>query len=225
VDYVKETYSYYTNGYQEEYYSYFWNPFALAYADTYHNLSDSLGHTLEFYSKSIDLNTFQYTYGYKYIYSYNSFQQPSEILEQLLNLVSLDWYDYSRRVDTYDANQNCTVELDQLHDTVSSSWMNLYKQEHFYSFTNGIREIQNLSDYCFFSNPLQAGNSVFCPNLIPGKSYRISLMNMQGQTVSATILHAGESFSVPQDISAGMYLMQIMDNEKVVATGKIIVRN
>ncbi|TRZ75961.1 MAG: T9SS C-terminal target domain-containing protein [Bacteroidetes bacterium] len=225
VNYVKETYSYYTNGNQEEYYGYLWNPFTLAYTDTYYNLNDSLGHTLEYYSKSIDWGTFQYTYGYKYIYSYNSFQQPSEILEQLLNLVSLNWYDYSRRLDTYDANQNCTVELDQQYDTVSTAWINLFKQDHFYSFTTGIREIQNLSDYCFFSNPLQAGNSIFCPNLITGKTYRINLMNVQGQTVYTTILHTGESFSVPQDISAGMYLMQIMDNEKVVASGKVIVRH
>jgi hypothetical protein len=225
VNYVKETYSYYSNGNQEEYYSYLWNPFISDYTNTFYDLNDSLGHTLEFYSKSVDLGTFQYTYGYKYIYSYNSYEQPSEILEQLLNLVSLDWYDYSRRLDTYDANQNCIVELDQQYDTVSTAWTNVFKQDHFYSITNGIPELQKLSGYCFFSNPLQAGTSVFCPNLVSGKTYRIKLLNMQGQIVCTAILHTGESFSVPQDISAGMYLMQILDDEKMVASGKVIVRH
>ncbi len=225
VNYVKETFSYYTNGNQEEYYGYLWDPITLAYKDTYYNLNDSLGHTLEYYSKSLDGVTFQYTYGYKYIYTFNSFQQPSEILEQLLNLVSLNWYDYSRRLDTYDANQNCTVELDQQYDTVSTAWINLFKQDHFYSYTNGIREIRNLSDYCFYSNPLQAGNAVFCPNLVTGKTYRINLINVQGQTVCTTILHSGESFTTPEDISAGLYVLQIMNDDKVVASGKVIVRH
>jgi hypothetical protein len=39
------------------------------------------------------------------------------------------------------------------------------------------------------------------------------------------VLHTVESFSVPQEISAGMYLMQITGNEKVVASGKVIVRH
>lgn len=225
VNYIKDTYSYYTNGYQDEYYSYLWDPLTLAYKDTYYNLTDSLGHTLEYYSKSVDGVTYQYIYGYKYTYTLNSYQQPSEILEQDLDLVSLNWYDYSRRLDTYDANQNCTVELDQQYDTLSTAWTNIFKQQHFYSYTNGIREIRNASDYCFYSNPLQAGTPVYCPNLTPGKTYRINLLNVQGQTIYTTILHTGESFSVPENISAGMYLMQIMDNEKVVASGKVIVRH
>ena len=225
VDYIKETHSYYMNGSQEEYYSYIWNPFTLAYKDTYYNLNDSLGHMLEYYSKSIDWGTLEYTYGYKYLYSYNSNQLPSETLEQLLNLVSLNWHDYSKRINTYDANLNCTVELDQQYDTVSTSWVNVFKQNHYYFFTNGIPEKQQLNDYCFFSNPLQAGNSIFCPDLANGNTYRINLISMQGQTVYTTILHKGESFSVPSNLSAGMYLMQIIDDLKLVTSGKVIVKH
>ena len=70
-----------------------------------------------------------------------------------------------------------------------------------------------------------AGNSIVCPNLVTGKTYRINLINMQGQMVYTTNLHSGESFSVPPDLSSGMYLMQILEDQKLVASGKVIVKH
>ena len=224
VNYSKDTYSYYSNGNQDEYTGYFWNPISLSFMDVNYIRSDSSGYELEYYSKSIDWTTYQYTDGYKYIYTYNTFHNTDQILEQSLNVVSLAWYDFSRRQDTYDANQNCTVELDQNYDTLSLAWTNTYKQDHFYSYSSGIHGIPGTSEYCYFSNPAEAGERIVCPNLMAGKTYFIYLDDLQGRRVYTTNIHPGESFTVPGDLASGMYMMQLLEDGKIIAAGKLIIR-
>lgn len=223
VNNMKETYSYYSNGIEDEDYQYAWNPNTQAYMDINYNENDTSGYTIEYYSKYIDWNSYVYTYGYKYDYTYNANHNMLESLQQLLNLNTLAWYDYSRRTDSYDANGFCTLELDQSYDTVSATWTNTFKQDHFINFTSSIREIPGMKDYCFFSNPLQAGEKIECQNLPQGTSFRISLINTVGQEIYSTSLSSGESFYVPLDIPAGMYLMQINGNSRILASGKVII--
>jgi hypothetical protein len=117
VNYSKETYSYYSNGNNNESTSFLWNPLLNLFMDNSYNKSDSLGYSLEYYSKSIDGTTYDYTDGYEYIYTYTSFHTTDVALEKQLNPVSLTWYDYSQRLDTYDAHQNLVTEIDQSYDT------------------------------------------------------------------------------------------------------------
>jgi hypothetical protein len=222
-NYMKDTYSYFANHQPWEHYQYAWNPDTSVYMDVYYSLNDSTGLMLQYYSKFLDWLTYQYTGGYKYIYSYTPFNRPSEILQQLLDLGGYTWYDNSRTLYTYDGNENNTVEVDQIYDSGSDVWVNQFKRDHFYSFTTGIREIPGTQDYCFFANPVQAGTTVICPNLESGKNYSINLVNMQGQRVFSAIIHSGESFTVPQDLSTGMYLMQLVENGKLAASGKVII--
>ena len=223
VNNTKDTYSYYTSGIQEEHYQYFWNPIGVNYLDTYYNLNDSIGYPSEFYSKNIDYSTYQYTSGYKYLYTYTSQHRPLVILNQSLSIPSLIWKDNSRRTDTYDVNGNCITETDQQYDSVSVQWVNTFRQDHFYTMTTGIHEKPKVSTYCFFSNPMQSGQSVVCPDLDAGKSYQILLLNMMGQLIQTVNLHAGESFTIKQNLSPGMYFIQIIENGKDVASGKVII--
>ena len=70
---------------------------------------------------------------------------------------------------------------------------------------------------------MQSGQSVVCPDLDAGKSYQILLLNMMGQLIQTVNLHAGESFTIKQNLSPGMYFIQIIENGKDVASGKVII--
>jgi hypothetical protein len=209
---TKDTFSFYSGGIPYEHYQYTWNPLGLVYLDTYYNKNDSTGYL-----------TYQYIFGYQYLYTYTATHKPLVTMNQLLKIPQLTWFDNSRRTDTYDGNQNCITEIDQQYDTISAAWTNTFRQDHFYSFTTGIHEHHTVSDYCFFANPMQAGQPIVCSNLVAGKNYQVFLMNMQGQLIQSTNLHAGESLTVPQNLSAGMYMMQIVEGGKNVATGKVII--
>lgn len=223
-NYGKDTYTYYTSGLQHEITNYYWNPLALSYMDVYYAAYDSLGYQVDYYSKSIDWNTYVYTSGYKYVYSYTPLHTMDHTLEQMLDPIMLAWYDYSKRQDTYDANLNLILELDQNYDTLTHAWTNAFKQDHFYTHTSGIREKHGMSEYCYFANPLESGKSIVCPNLAAGKNYLVNLDNLQGQAVFTRNIHTGESFSIPGNLATGMYMMQIIENGKMVAAGKVIVK-
>ena len=224
VNYSKQTYNYFSNGYPHETTGYTWNPLTLAFMDVSYNENDSLGYQLSFYSKSVDGTTYQYTGGYKYIYTYTSFHRTDNTLEQLMDPITFDWYDYSKRTDTYDADQNLTIELDQNYDSSTHSWTNTFKQEHFYSYTSGIVEKHGMTEYCYFANPLDAGRSIVCPNLKEGRNYVITLYNLQGQIVYNKSVHSDESVSFPHNLATGMYMMQLLEDGKMVASGKVIIR-
>jgi hypothetical protein len=224
VNYSKETYSYYSNGTVDEYTGFLWNPLLLSFMDYSYNKSDSSGYTLEYYSKTIDETSYVYTDGYKYIYTYTPFHNTDNILEKQLDPVSLAWYDFSHRLDTYDANQNLTTEIDQNYDTLAMTWTNTYKQEHFYTYSTGIHELGRTSDYCFYANPIEAGKSIVCPNLDAGRNYIVSLNDIQGRLVCTKNIISGESITVPATLAPGMYMLQIISEGKTLACGKMIVR-
>lgn len=224
MNYSKETYTYYSNGYNDETTTYLWNHLLSVFMDNSYAKSDSLGYTLEYYTKFIDGLTYDYYGGYKYIYSYTPTHYTDVILEQQLNPFSLAWYDFSHRLDTYDSDQNLILELDQNYDTLTSVWTNTYKQDHYFSSTSGIHEKGRTSDYCFYANPISAGQSITCPNLSAGKNYLINLCDMQGRVVYGRDIYAGESFTVPENLPKGMYLMQILSDGNLQASGKVIIR-
>jgi hypothetical protein len=220
--YEKQTFTYHPNGQMQDNQSYRWNPFGMIFMDVSDYSFDSIGYYLSYYYKYLDPD-YQYTGGYRYSYTYNALHQTDELLGQDLDGPSNTWIDRSKRLYTYDGNNNNTVELDLAWDTGLNDWVNSYKMEHFYSDFIGIGEPKAVTDYCFFSNPLERGETINCPALQPGKSYQLTLLNLNGQAVASTTIRAGESYQVPQDLSAGMYLMQLCERGMIVATGKMIV--
>jgi hypothetical protein len=218
-----QTNSWFLNGVQDTMYQYYWNPNASNWMDTYYSHNDSLGYTTEYYSKSIDWSTYTYIFGYRYLYFYNSQNEPTEYQHYNLNIQTNDWDLDSHHLYTYDGNGNNTVELDQSYNDSTSSYENEFKVDHFYSFTTGIFENHGLSSLCYYSNPLPKGKPIQCQNLQSGKNYQVNLYSMKGQLVYSTFIHAGESLYLPQTLSEGPYLLQVLGDEKVISQGKIIL--
>jgi hypothetical protein len=223
ISYSRDTYTYYANGQTNEYYQYYWNPLDLTYMDAFYMKYDSVGYCLEFYSKYIDYNTWEYTQGYRTVYSYNSSHQLSEGLSQQMDVSTGTWYDTNRKLFTYDPNGNNTIELEQVYDSGSATWQNYFKIEHYYSFTSSVNDIKGLQDYCYFRNPLQPGRSIVCPDLDYGKRYCVRLYNLGGQQVCMTNLLRGDSFIIPDNLPSGMYLLQVEESGKTIAAGKVIL--
>ncbi len=223
-NFEKLTYTYHPNGVANEFYSFNWDPIHAVFMDLQYSRSDTSGNNVEYYSKSMDYTTYLYTNGYRQLYTFDSYRVQL-CLSQDLDVLSNTWIDDSRRTSTYDGNFNNTVELDEVYTPGTATWANAYKQEHFYSDFIGINDKPGVKDYCFFSNPIQAGQSINCPDLKEGSDYQITLINMRGQRVYNINLKAGGSFSVPSTMPAGTYVLQIIEKGKLPVSGKVIVVN
>lgn len=220
-----QTNSYFINGIQDTMYQYYWNPNNSDWMISYFSRNDSLGYTMEYYSKSIDWTTYTYISGYRLLYFYNSQNQPTEYQHYDLNLVTNNWDLSSHHLYTYDGNGNNTEELDQIYNDTTSTYENEFKVDHFYSFTTGITEKYRNNSMCYYANPLPKGEPIQCQDLQSGKDYRVSLYSVKGQLVYSTVIHAGESLFLPQTLTEGVYLLQIFGDGQLISQGKIIITN
>lgn len=219
----KAQFNYYTNNFPKEYSQWEWNPLNNTWMDTWYSLTDSTGYQAEYYSKTLDHTNYTYTFGYRYTYFYNTASQCTEYDHYDLNLATLAWDITARRQYTYDINGNNTIQLDQNWDAGSSAWVNYFKLENFFSVYTGIKEKPGLSSVCTFANPLHQGETIHCPNLIPGRDYTVILLNVSGQGVLHFDYHGGEPLQLPSSLAPGMYLLQILDHGQMVTSGKVIL--
>jgi hypothetical protein len=220
-----QTNTWFLSGVQDTMFQYYWNPNTSNWMITYYNHNDSLGYTTEYYSKSIDWTTYMYISGYRFLYFYNSQNQPTEYQHYDLNITTNNWDLSSHHLYTYDGNGNNTMELDQSYNDTTSSYENEFKVDHFYSFTTGIHELPGLSSMCYYANPLPKGKPIQCQNLENGKNYLVNLYSIKGQVVYSTFIHSGESLYLPETLSEGLYLLQVIQDGKVISQGKIILTN
>jgi len=220
-----QTNSYYSNGIQDTVFQYYWNPNTSNWMASYYSLNDSSGYVNEYYSKSIDWTTYTYVSGYLFQYFYNSQNQTTEYQHYNLNITTGNWDLSSHHLYTYDGNGNNTMELDQNYNDTSSSYVNTYKIDHFYSFTTGIFKKTGLSSTCYYMNPLPKGKPIQCQNLQDGKNYEINIYSTKGQQLYTSLLLKGESLFLPQNLADGVYFLQVVSNGKIIAQGKIILTN
>lgn len=223
VNYSKAQFNYYTNNFVKEYSQWEWNPLNSTWMETWYSLSDSTGYQTEYYSKTLDHTTYTYIFGYRYTYSYNTSNQCTEYDHYDLNLSTLNWDITARRLYTYNADGNNTIQLDQNWDPGSSAWVNYFKIENFFSIYTGVREKPGLSSVCTFANPMQKGETINCPNLSPGREYTMILLNVSGQGMLHFGYHGGEPLQLPSSLATGMYLLQILDHGQTVSSGKVII--
>ena len=220
----KDQYVYYSNNVQKTRNQYYWIPNGSSWMESYYTLNDSIGYMLEYYMKSIDFQNSTYIFGDRYLYSYNTQHNYIEYDHFSLDIPSGNWIPSGRRQFTYDQNANNTVQLDQIWDIGSNSYLNYYKIENFFSFTTGIREKKDLSGYCFYPNPIRKGMPVSCQGLKANEEYSIMLYNLNGQLIFTSPIHSGEQFIFPGNIAPGMYLLTLSLKNRLITTGKVVVK-
>ena len=226
INFSKDHYDFFTNNYIKTHFQWYWNPLNSTWMDTGYSLNDSLtGTTLENYSKTLDLTTYTYLFGYRYVYTYNVAGQCTEYEHFNLNISSGVWEPSGKRLYTYDINGNNTIQLDQTYNTATLTWDNYFKLENFYSIPTGITERSPLSSVCVFANPLHQGEAINCPNLSYGNDYMIILFSLNGQSMFHSAYHAGEALRMPAGLASGMYLLQILDQGQLITSGKVILKD
>ncbi len=222
-NYRKVTYTYHPNGNAQAQIEVQWNPIQSSWMDTYLYSTDSSGYILEYYSKIIDYNTYLYSSGYRYIYEYGENHQVLSTLQQQLDPSLNDWYDASRRLDSYDAAGNRTVELDQNWNLTGSTWENTFKMEHHFSEHLGLPEPGPLNDICYFANPMRKGGTLRCGNLDPSKQYSLVFISMNGQQVFSATIMANDQVNVPSGLASGIYILRIMEKGIIISSGKVVI--
>lgn len=127
--------------------------------------------------------------------------------------------------DRYVFVQQTPVEaISQFWDVYSQSWKYQLRSVLFYKEISPLQleqEINLLS--CYTANPYQSGETVFCDNLEYGKTYDVMLYNTWGQLVYHRKLYDVAAFQIYEDLSPGLYVMFITDNEHASYRKKLIV--
>jgi hypothetical protein len=223
IDNWKSQYAYYQNNFQKTKYQWHWNSAASIWTDTYYSLNDSLGSPLVFYSKSFDPVTFEYTFGDRYDYSYNTQHNCTDYVHSSLNLSTGNWVPAGRRLFTYDPNGNNTEQLDQLWDTIAGTYVNFYLIENFFSPVTGTTESLPPPVLCLFENPVRKGTPVYCRAIKGSESCTLDLYSLQGQPICSTVIRAGMPFIIPAYISSGTYILRLIQGIHPITSGKIVV--
>jgi hypothetical protein len=220
-NYRRVTYTYHPNQNQESQLEEMWNPNLSGWMDTYYYLSDSLGYNLEYYVKNLDWSTYTYIYGYRQTYEYNESNRPVVSLNQDLDIVNNIWLDAGRRLTSYDPAGNNVLELDQTWD--GTIWNDQFKMVHYYSEHLGLPGLEPVSSLCLFANPLKKGQSIRCPGLESSKTYSITVHAVTGQQVLTREISSTGEVMIPADLSSGIYLLEIRQKGRIVATGKVVI--
>ena len=84
-------------------------------------------------------------------------------------------------------------------------------------------EQRELTDLCYFRNPLCPGDPIQCPGLSPDEIYQFRLITMQGKPVLDQTFSGGGTIMLPDNLPAGSYLLTIKGSKGISGSGKIIV--
>lgn len=218
----KEVYSYHPNGMPHKTYTYAWVEALWQYMEYEYTCRDENGNETETYHKDINYQTNEYYQGNRTVSTYSD-GLLTEVLSQSLEIPGNTWVPSYRETNTWDGNRNLTLELHETYDNVNLTWKNSSKYEHFYSSYIGMDEQRELTDLCYFRNPLCPGDPIQCPGLSPDEIYQFRLITMQGKPVLDQTFSGGGTIMLPDNLPAGSYLLTIKGSKGISGSGKIIV--
>ncbi len=217
----QETRSFYQNNAENEYIRYLYNVTQSNFVEFEYKKFDSSGKQNEEYHKDINLQNFEYSKGYRTVWTYNAQELQIERRGQTLEIPGMTWTDSWRERELYDENLNLTFRLYDNYDNVT--WTPSSKDEYFYSTLIGIGPEPVISDICDFSSPLKAGDKISC-NALPLGNMDIFIINMQGQVVSKQFINGTGQIDVPATLTTGIYILSVRSGSKHYS-GKITVVN
>jgi hypothetical protein len=203
-----------------------WDTVHSVYITNFYQKTDSLSYKIgEQYTYSVSQGTFNITGGTRNLYTYT---QPGDTLTsvtQQWNVLGSLWDNKSQELYTYDNHKLLTNQLYQDWTDSTSIWVNNKKVDYFYNDFIGIAEHSAKNKPCFYSNPVVAGTTIYCPDFTAGNEYTLKISSLTGAEVFRTDFRGGESVKFSGSLVPGLYLMIIEAGNKIVYKDKIIVMN
>jgi hypothetical protein len=144
-------------------------------------------------------------------------------VNQEWNVPDSGWANKSQVLYTYDSHNLLTEDLEQNWTSASSSWLNTKKSDYFYSDFIGIDEHTTKKKPCFYTNPMVAGNSIYCPDFRTGNEYTLRVCSLSGMEVYKTAFRGGESVAISKLVAPGLYFLIIEENNRILYKDKIVV--
>lgn len=156
---------------------------------------------------------------YRQDYTYNS-QGLVSIIEQS------SWFGIWQLIYQtdyqYDADGDLITEI--LQYVSGGNYFNSDKITYTYAFpVSNNNEIVEVVD-CKFQNPYRMGGTLSCMGLTENKDYHVVLHDILGREVSRQRITGNQLFSIQENITTGMYILTIQDDEQLLFTKKMIVK-
>jgi hypothetical protein len=217
-------YSYSTSGVQQSMTGNVWNTINLSWVTDAYQILDSASQKIaETYTLYVGQGNFLITGGIRNLYTYSSTGDTLTWVNQEWNVPDSGWANKSQVLYTYDSHNLLTEDLEQNWTSASSSWLNTKKSDYFYSDFIGIDEHTTKKKPCFYTNPMVAGNSIYCPDFRTGNEYTLRVCSLSGMEVYKTAFRGGESVAISKLVAPGLYFLIIEENNRILYKDKIVV--
>lgn len=137
------------------------------------------------------------------------------------------WVKELRTLARYDANFNLIEEAgEQIWN--GSAWENSTNSkrcQHFWSEETATSIRPKLPQFsCNMSNPYRAYSPISCDALEAGKNYAVKLSDMQGRMLVDKNIPGGSNFSINKKLPAGIYTLNIYENQEIRYARKVLIR-
>ena len=148
-------------------------------------------------------------------------------IRQIWDASSNSWISEARTLARYDSDFNLTEEVGiQVWD--GTGWVNGETSRrclHFWSeesLTSIRPQLPQMS--CELSNPYRSYSPIRCDAMQTGKSYNVRLSDMQGRLVLDQSISGANSFSIDKKIPQGIYNLNIYQNQQILFSKKLLIR-
>lgn len=151
-----------------------------------------------------------------------------EDVMQKWDTVSGTWNHRFRVLTRFDSVSNLEQEAGiQAWNDGIAAWRNTDKSRlctHSWSQVSATGIEPQLPDLnCTLTNPYRVYEPIRCDELLPGKTYDVRLMDMQGRTVYRKAVPGGDIFSVDHTLPTGVYHLSIFENQQLRFLRKIMI--
>lgn len=134
------------------------------------------------------------------------------------------WKGYHRLINSFDSHMNQTGSLEQYWDDISGNWTDGVYEQYFWSPFNPLDILElNTERFSIYPNPANTMVKVTMSELAQGNM--LVLYNTSGQEVKKLLLKPYKyeyEFTV-SGLPAGMYVVVLYDNGKIIGKEKVLI--
>ena len=119
----------------------------------------------------------------------------------------------------YDSLGNLIFESEWSYNSIIQSFEKRYDKNYFYSYhsVNATEAVDNLNNqFVVFPNPASGHLTVSCSQNSTSDSYRIEILNIQGQTILQQQIQQNQSDIDLRGLAKGVYILRLYSNDKTV---------
>ncbi len=152
-------------------------------------------------------------------YTYTTAGKREEVVQQFYDPINQYWFFTSKYNYTYDENGNRLAYIYRFWDEQSAQWLDIYKEENFWS----LFEPFGVEEYAFgariFPNPASEVVQIELPE--PGL-YTCSILSLDGKIIIREVLHSGNHSLDISALKPGTYVIALKTGGKFFSTKLII---